>query len=511
MSSDELAFSQHGLLENASRASKRPFQFNLALQTSTPQSRSHRHPQKAHIFAPALRHAKPPANMFLINPEQPKHRKSQRMPYNYRHNIQSPTAQEEQEPTGMAWFIRDLPLIESLADDKKKSLTPPVFKMFSQSSKRPFADSHASQLSTPAHQSGSKSLELPQTPISERFEPHSQHSSVQPEVAYHGDEANWEENMMIRKMREASAIKAQLADEREVTLSLKGELAAAQNADVVLKQKFVTLESENERQAVQIQSLTEKMSQTKLELFQVAEEQERTVNLMQDKVGEVERLRSELLHAGEKYAVCEERAGKIKDAAKKGMVHLSRGHAYFSFFVCTLISASLCRYESLKTTFDELKLRFDVSQDNLQRTKDEIELLKSTSGRQIKLVESHLDESGRYLHKSAETRDLISELQQDRNSSQQVNDILREKLHSLSAQLVESKQKIAELELRQFEEGARWSRRGETWQNLQYKIEELADKLAKREGEAFEGLIENANLSTALNEAIEKHVLFLCG
>ncbi len=42
------------------------------------------------------------------------------------------------------------------------------------------------------------------------------------------------------------------------------------------------------------------------------------------------------------------------------------------------------------------------------------------------------------------------------------------------------------------------------------RIEELADKLAKRESEAFERLIESANLSTALNEAIEKHVLFLC-
>ncbi len=65
--------------------------------------------------------------------------------------------------------------------------------------------------------------------------------------------------------------------------------------------------------------------------------------------------------------------------------------------------------------------------------KDEIELLKSTSGRQMKrtlsvfhifssnqfqksVVESHLDETGCYLHKSAETRDVISELQQDRNS-----------------------------------------------------------------------------------------------
>ncbi|KAK0487105.1 hypothetical protein IW261DRAFT_1589586 [Armillaria novae-zelandiae] len=364
--------------------------------------------------------------------------------------------------------------------------------MFSQSSNRPFADSHTDQLTTPARQFGSRISELPQTPISERFEPHSRHSSVQPEVVYHGDEANWEENMMIRKMREASAMKSQLADEKKITSTLKGDLAASQKAGVALKQKLTTVESENERQAEQIQNLTEQLSHTKLGLDQVTEDRERNVNLMQDKAGEIERLRSELLHAGDKYAACEERAEKIKDTAKKGVVHLNQGHA----------SSSL--YESLKTTFNELKLRFDVSQDNLQRTKDEIELLKSTSGQQMKLVGSYLDETGRYLHKSAETRDLISELQQDRNSSQQVNDILREKLHSLSAQLVESKQKIAELELRQFEEGARWSRRGETWQNLQCRIEELADRLAKREGEAFEGLIQSANLSTALNEAIER-------
>lgn len=200
----------------------------------------------------------------------------------------------------------------------------------------------------------------------------------------------------------------------------------------MLKQKLAALESENERRAEQIQSLTEKLSHTKLDLDKVTQERERNVNSMQDKAGEIERLHSELLHAGEKYAACEERAEKIKDAAKKGVVHLSQGHASSSFSVSITLS-TLYRYESLKITFDELKLRFDVSQDNLQRTKDEIELLKSIYGRQMKrtlsvshifssnqswksVVESYLDETGRYLHKSAETQDLISELQQDRNS-----------------------------------------------------------------------------------------------
>ncbi len=97
MNSDELGFSRRGLPEHASRAPKRPFQLNLALQTSTPQSRSHRHPQKAHIFAPTVRHAKPHANMFLVNPAHPAHNENQRILHVSRHNIQSPTAQEEHE------------------------------------------------------------------------------------------------------------------------------------------------------------------------------------------------------------------------------------------------------------------------------------------------------------------------------------------------------------------------------------------------------------------------------
>ncbi len=121
--------------------------------------------------------------------------------------------------------------------------------------------------------------------------------------------------------------------QRKITLTLKGDLAASQNASVTLKQKLATLKSENERQVEQIQRFTKQLSQTKLDLGQVTEEQERNVNLMQDKAGKIERLRSELLHTSEKYAACEERTGKIKDAAKKGMVHLNQGHVSSSFSI----------------------------------------------------------------------------------------------------------------------------------------------------------------------------------
>ncbi len=59
----------------------------------------------------------------------------------------------------------------------------------------------------------------------------------------------------------------------------------------------------------------------------------------------------------------------------------SQSRARILLFFCIGTLNTLYRYESLKTTFDELKLRFDVSEDSLQRTKDEIELLKFTSGR----------------------------------------------------------------------------------------------------------------------------------
>lgn len=98
-------------------------------------------------------------------------------------------------------------------------------------------------------------------------------------------------------------------------------------------------------------------------------------------------------------------------------------------------------------------------------------------------MDSHLEENGRYLHKSAETRDLVTELQQDRHNckfhpqsassfrlmstiAQQVIDMLREKLSTIGFQLIESKQKVADLELRQSNDSARWARRTDNFDEL---------------------------------------------
>ncbi|KAF8192702.1 hypothetical protein K438DRAFT_1969835 [Mycena galopus ATCC 62051] len=75
--------------------------------------------------------------------------------------------------------------------------------------------------------------------------------------------------------------------------------------------------------------------------------------------------------------------------------------------------------------------------------------------------------------RKAETRALIDKLQIDCASAHQVIDMLRDKLHLLGAQVVEAKERITELEA--IREGK--------FERVETKVEELADRLVKKEEE----------------------------
>ncbi len=97
---------------------------------------------------------------------------------------------------------------------------------------------------------------------------------------------------------------------------------------------------------------------------------------------------------------------------------------------------------------------------------------------------------------------------------------MRDKLQNMGSQLIESKQRVADLELRQLEDTARWTRRSDNLQELgklyvvshyqtlianpENKVQELAEKLVKRETESFDILLESANLSSSRRETEEK-------
>ncbi|KAF9009320.1 hypothetical protein BDZ89DRAFT_964815 [Hymenopellis radicata] len=266
------------------------------------------------------------------------------------------------------------------------------------------------------------------------------------------------------------------------SLNLRSELTTSQNSTLALQQRISVLEAENDRQANSIKTSSEDIIQLQQRLHQATTEKERNNEIAHDKDEEVTRLRTDLQAAQDKLQECEARLIRVKDVSRKGMEGLSRK----------------------RNGFNQLKLRFDASQDSLQRTKDELELFKSSSEHHLKIVESHLDENGRYLHKSAETRALVAELQQDRHSGQQVIDIMRDKLQNMGSQLIESKQRVADLELRQLEDAARWTRRSDGLQALENKVQELAEKLVKRETESFDILLESANLSSSRRDAEDK-------
>ncbi|KAF8901240.1 hypothetical protein CPB85DRAFT_1227967 [Mucidula mucida] len=271
-----------------------------------------------------------------------------------------------------------------------------------------------------------------------------------------------------------------------INLNLRAELTTSQNSTVALQQRISVLEAENDRQANSIKTSSHDITQLQQRLHHATEEKERNTEIVQDKDVEVTRLCTELQAAQDKLKESEARLVRVKDVSRKGMQGLSRN------------------YDDLKNGFNQLKLRFDASQDSLQRTKDELEIFKASSEHHLKIVESHLDENGRYLHKSAETRGLVAELQQDRHSAQQVIDIMRDKLQNMGSQLIESKQRVADLELRQLEDTARWTRRSDNLQELENKVQELAEKLVKRETESFDILLESANLSSSRRETEEK-------
>ncbi|KAJ7761101.1 hypothetical protein B0H16DRAFT_559709 [Mycena metata] len=103
-------------------------------------------------------------------------------------------------------------------------------------------------------------------------------------------------------------------------------------------------------------------------------------------------------------------------------------------------------------------------------------------------------EVSEHLSRASETRALIEELQSDRASAHQVIDMLRDKLHLLSAQLVEARERVAELEA---------IREGKI-ERVETKVEDLADKLVKKEEEGARALADVVQLEARLHETDER-------
>uniref|UniRef100_A0A0W0GFB4 Uncharacterized protein n=1 Tax=Moniliophthora roreri TaxID=221103 RepID=A0A0W0GFB4_MONRR len=279
----------------------------------------------------------------------------------------------------------------------------------------------------------------------------------------------------VNRMKEAKL--------RVLCANLRSQLASAQAINSELQKRISDLEAVHRSH---LKSKDEELSKTRQLLDETQANQQSQQNIIAEKDQQLHHSAEQLALVQKKLQESDERITKVRDTAKKGIENLSGN------------------YESMKAAFEQLKGRHDKSQQNVQRIRDEILDAKIAASDKFKEIEPYLDSTGRHFLKTAETRGLVQELQNDRNDAQQVIDMLRDKLHFLGAQVVEYKEKIEVLENARKEEGLNMTKSAGILESASEKVGEIADKLYKREKEDAELAAEGLKLEIFVTEANER-------
>ncbi|KAF8199889.1 hypothetical protein K438DRAFT_671185 [Mycena galopus ATCC 62051] len=267
--------------------------------------------------------------------------------------------------------------------------------------------------------------------------------SLQLDQDFDADDADLSQ-LMTKRMREAKVIKSKLAEQRLATAALESRLcaqtAASEAAELAMKNRISELEAREVSRAA--------------------------------KSGEELRVaRSQTEDAAQKLQDTTARLNDVRATAKSSLDEVRNNYA------------------ALQAHLTDLKSDYDVSQDAVRRLSNELVDLRRTAADSIKELDTP-----EMFSRNAETRALIDELQIDRASAHQVIDMLRDKLHLLGAQVVEAKERITELEA---------IREGKI-ERVETKVEELADRLVKKEEEGARKLADAEVLEVHLQEINER-------
>ncbi|KAJ7584551.1 hypothetical protein C8J56DRAFT_893199 [Mycena floridula] len=310
--------------------------------------------------------------------------------------------------------------------------------------------------------------------------------------------------LMSRKMKETTLIKAQLAEERVAGVNLKSQLSAAQKTIDGLKARLHALESSSNENISHLQASEEHLQQTQTNLADVqatlAEVQAELASVhaegdrargahaheIQKFDDEIQRVKFENEQSSRKFAETEARLDKVKRLAKRGLEDFT------------------ARYDALKKDLDQLRVQYEASEAEVQHTRREIEMLKNSTEDQMKVIDPILHHSGRYFAKGIETRDLIEELQNDKASAHQVVDLLRDKLHNSSSQLAEARVRIAELEENERDGREMAGKNAGVLQKLGEEMKIMTEKMQAREKEELELLADAAQMEGRLKEAAQR-------
>ncbi|KAG7096487.1 hypothetical protein E1B28_003917 [Marasmius oreades] len=293
-------------------------------------------------------------------------------------------------------------------------------------------------------------------------------------------------DLMNRRMKEAKVVKSQLAEERVLTVNLRSQVASLRSDNSELEKRIVKLEAAKEKYNQDTAAKLDEFKQMQelLTATQAAQQSQQTI--IDDK--EKERLEQSeyITMLQKKVQENEERVAKVKDTAKRGIENLGRN------------------YQAMLAAFEQLKHKQEHSRKNIENVKGEILDLKFTATERFKEIEPLLDPSGRHLFKSAETRGLVQELQNDRSDAQRVIDMLRDKLHVLGAQVVDYKEKVEILENMRKEEGVNFSKTVSLLEAASKKVDRLVEKLRQREQEGAERTAVGAKLELQLTHSEDR-------
>ncbi|KAF7357779.1 hypothetical protein MVEN_00823900 [Mycena venus] len=363
-------------------------------------------------------------------------------PNDHNANIAFPNARHPQQPSSLIpqprnemktqsnklrafTMMAPMPAPIPAYDDQNPDLSQPPFDA-PQYFSSPNPSSKIPEIHNYAHSGINQSQESRRSPSVSR----SRSPSLQIDQDFDTADADFSQ-FMTKRMRETKIIKSKLAEQRLTTAALESRLSAqttaSEAAELTLKNRISELE---------------------------AREASRTAKADE----ELRVARSQTRDAERKL---EDATAKLNDirVATRGSLDEVRNN-----------------YAALQANLRDLKSDYNVSQDAVKRLSDELVDLRRTAMDSVKGIET-----SEGLGRSAETRALIEELQSDRASAHQVIDMLRDKLHLLSAQVVEAKERISELEA---------IREGKI-ERVETKVEELADKLIKKDA-IREGNIQRA-------------------
>ncbi|EDR04517.1 uncharacterized protein LACBIDRAFT_304256 [Laccaria bicolor S238N-H82] len=207
-----------------------------------------------------------------------------------------------------------------------------------------------------------------------------------------------------------------------------------------------------------------------------------------DAVAEISSLKTSLEQMAHSY----EQEKLVKEVTEKRLVTAKQGLA-------TLRE----NYQSLHSSFIALGKSHEASEASLSQAVAEATEIKLSAADALTSVKPLLEVGGG-LSRASEMRDTIQELQGELGSSQRVNDLLRDKLHHLSSQLVDAQARIKDFEDTERGTLSVLRDRLDDKQSLEVlcsvgtKVEDLTDRLAKHERESIDALAEAAGVEAKL-------------